>query len=181
MNMIILTGPSASGKTLIDYHLEKKYGIKKAITSTTREKRVNEVNGVDYYFVDKNCFLKMIEDNLLVEHTIYNSNYYGCTKKEVGDNKVVVLEPEGLKNFKALNDEHIVSFYIFAPEEIRHQRMIDRLDKEDKIKERLKNDKERFDINKISDIDFIINNYNRDIDDVTDEIYLKYKNVIDKK
>ena len=59
--------------------------------------------------------------------------------------------------------------------------MIDRLDKEDKIKERLKNDKERFDINKISNIDFIINNYNRDIDDVTDEIYLKYKNVIDKK
>ena len=122
MNMIILTGPSASGKTLIAYQLQKKYGIKKAITSTTREKRVNEVNGVDYYFVDKNCFLKMIEDNLLVEHTIYNSNYYGCTKKEVGDNKVVVLEPEGLKNFKALNDEHIVSFYIFAPEEIRHQR-----------------------------------------------------------
>ena len=60
MNMIILTGPSASGKTLIAYHLQKKYGIKKAITSTTREKRVNEVNGVDYYFVDKNCFLKMI-------------------------------------------------------------------------------------------------------------------------
>ena len=59
--------------------------------------------------------------------------------------------------------------------------MIDRLDKEDKIKERLKNDKERFDINKISNIDFIINNYNRDIDDVTDEIYLKYKNVIEKK
>ena len=59
--------------------------------------------------------------------------------------------------------------------------MIDRLDKEDKIKERLQNDKERFDINKISNIDFIINNYNRDIDDVTDEIYLKYKNVIEKK
>ena len=51
--MIILIGPSASGKTEIAQILEKNYNLKKVITHTTREKRINEKENVDYYFVSK--------------------------------------------------------------------------------------------------------------------------------
>ena len=71
--MIILIGPSASGKTEIAQILEKKYNLKKVITHTTREKRINEKENVDYYFVSKETFLDMIKQNKLVEYTFYNN------------------------------------------------------------------------------------------------------------
>ena len=74
--MIILIGPSASGKTEIAQILEKKYNLKKVITHTTREKRINEKENVDYYFVSKDTFLDMITQNKLVEYSFYNNNYY---------------------------------------------------------------------------------------------------------
>ena len=59
--MIILYGPSACGKTEVAKLLASSYSIKKVITHTTRSKRVNEVNGVDYYFVTKEEFLSLKE------------------------------------------------------------------------------------------------------------------------
>ena len=56
--MIILCGPSASGKTEVAKLLATKYNIQKAITNTTRPIRVNEVNHVDYHFTSKEEFLK---------------------------------------------------------------------------------------------------------------------------
>ena len=45
----------------------------------------------------------MKEEDLFVETTSYNNNYYGCLKSEVGKDKLVILEPEGVKNFLKLN------------------------------------------------------------------------------
>ena len=82
--MIILCGPSACGKTEVGKFLSLHFNIKKAITNTTREKRIGEVDKVDYYFTSKEDFLKMKEEDLFVETTSYNNNYYGCLKSEVG-------------------------------------------------------------------------------------------------
>ena len=49
--MLILIGPSASGKTEVAKLLAKKYNITKIVTYTTRAPRINEINGVDYNFV----------------------------------------------------------------------------------------------------------------------------------
>ena len=62
--MIILYGPSACGKTEVAKLLASSYSIKKVITHTTRSKRVNEVNGVDYYFVTKEEFLSLKEQGI---------------------------------------------------------------------------------------------------------------------
>ena len=51
--MIILAGPSASGKTATCLYLQEHYGIKKVVTHTTRSKREGEEEGVDYHFVDE--------------------------------------------------------------------------------------------------------------------------------
>ena len=72
--MIILYGPSACGKTEVAKLLASSYSIKKVITHTTRSKRVNEVNGVDYYFVTKEEFLSLKEQGAFVETACYNFN-----------------------------------------------------------------------------------------------------------
>ena len=81
--MIILTGASASGKTETALGLARKYGLVKAITTTTREIRINEHDGVDYFFLTKEEFLSRAQKGFFVETTLYNDNYYGCGKDQV--------------------------------------------------------------------------------------------------
>ena len=102
--MIVLSGASASGKTEAAKMLMSKYGIQKAITTTTRAMRKNEVNGRDYFFVTQEEFEAMIQQELFVEHTLYNGNYYGSTKAQIADNRSVVTDLEGLKSYSALED-----------------------------------------------------------------------------
>ena len=83
--MLILVGPSASGKTEIAKLLDIKYHLTKVITHTTREKRINEKDDVDYHFVSKDDFLIMKINNEFVETTTYNNNYYGTSKKEIAE------------------------------------------------------------------------------------------------
>ncbi len=142
--MIILCGPSACGKTEIAKHLSNTYGIKKVVTNTTREKRIQEVDHVDYNFITKDEFLRLKENDLFVETTLYNNNYYGCLKSEIGENKIVILEPDGVKNFLKLKDKKICVFYLNADEKIRIDRMRYRKDKEQDIIKRIDNDQHTF-------------------------------------
>ena len=138
--MIILCGASASGKTVTALELQRKYGLKKAITTTTREKRVGETDGVEYFFISKEEFQKRLSENKFVESSIYNNNYYGCGLDQVSDDKVVVLDPNGLHSFKKLKNKNIVTFLLIADEKTRRDRMVSRGDKEENIKTRLTND-----------------------------------------
>ena len=102
--MIILIGPSASGKTVAAKNLQEKYNLKKAITTTTRKMRINETDGVDYFFLTRKEFLKEKKNDKFVETTLYNNNFYGCRKDQVDDNKIIILDPNGLHSFLKLNN-----------------------------------------------------------------------------
>ena len=147
--MIILTGASASGKTATALELMKNYHFQKAVTTTTRTKRLNEVNGVDYFFLSKEEFLLKKQQNLFVETTFYNGNYYGCGIEQIADDKVIVVDPNGLNSFHSLKKEKIVSFCLECPENIRYQRMINRGNTEIEALERIKNDRLDFAEDKI--------------------------------
>ena len=110
--MLILIGPSASGKTEVAKILAKKYNITKIVTYTTRQPRIHEVDGVDYNFVSLDEFAKLTEQDFFVETTYYNSNYYGTAKKDILDDKCIILDPNGLKSFLALNDKRIVTIIL---------------------------------------------------------------------
>ena len=178
MIMILLVGASASGKTVTALNLQNKYGLVKAITTTTREKRVGETNGVEYFFVTKKEFEKRLKDNKFVEHSLYNNNYYGCGIDQVSDNKIVVLDPNGLHSFLKLKNKNIVSFHLIADEKTREARMIERGDKKENIEQRLKNDVIDFSLDKIGKVDFVIDTQNKTIDEVSDIIYKLYKEKI---
>lgn len=176
--MIILTGASASGKTVTALNLQKRFGLIKAVTTTTREKRVGETDGIEYFFVSKKEFEKRLKENKFVEHSLYNGNYYGCGIDQVSDNKIVVLDPNGLHSFLKLKNKNIVSFHLIADEKTREARMIERGDKKENISQRLINDVEDFSLEKIGKVDFVINTQDKTIDEVSEMIYKLYKEKI---
>ncbi len=180
-NMIVLTGASASGKTVTALDLQKRHNLVKAITTTTREKRVGETDGVEYFFISKEEFLKRLSENKFVEHSLYNGNYYGCGVDQVSDNKIVVLDPNGLHAFLKLKDKNIVSFLLIADQKTREKRMESRGDKEANIKQRIENDIEDFSLEKIGKVDFVINTENYTIEEVSDLIYKLYTEKLKKE
>lgn len=176
--MILLVGASASGKTVTALDLQKRYGLVKAVTTTTREKRIGETDGIEYFFITKEEFEKRLGQGKFVEHSLYNNNYYGCGVDQVDDNKIVVLDPNGLHSFLKLNNKHVVSFLLIADEKTRHERMVSRGDKQENIEMRLKNDVDDFSLDKIGKVDYIIHTENKTIEQTSDEIYKLYKEKI---
>ncbi|MCF0107776.1 MAG: guanylate kinase [Bacilli bacterium] len=179
--MIVLSGASASGKTEVAKMLAKKYGITKMITTTTRDLRVGEVNGKDYFFVSKQQFEIMLRQDKFVEHTIYNGNFYGSTKDQIANNRCVVIDPAGLRSYINLRDNSIVTFFLDSTEDTRHQRMIERGDLEDKIKSRLIHDREAFAPSNIPKVDFHVNSETTSVEEVADEIYKIYNEEMNRR
>lgn len=178
--MIILCGASASGKTEVAKYLQKNFNIKKAITNTTRKIRINERDGIDYYFLTKEEFLKLKEEGSLVESTEYNGNFYGCSKSEVTDDKVVILEPSGVEAFLKLDDPHIVVFYLETSENIRKERMLSRGDDISSVERRLSLDKDHFNEKNFSFKHILINTDNITIEEISSFIMKEYQKVLER-
>ncbi len=172
--MLVLIGPSASGKTEIAKKLMCKYNIKKVVTYTTRKKRENEIDKIDYNFISESSFKELEKENFFVETTFYNNNYYGTAKKDISDDKCIVVDPNGFKSFLKLHDSHIISFFLECSKQTRKERMILRKDKVESILTRLENDEIAFDKNKIEGITYYINSEKESVEALTDKIYSLY-------
>lgn len=179
--MIILTGPSASGKTEIAKILFMKHGIKKVITHTTRPIRPTEIPEVDYHFVSEDNFNTMKAQNGFIETTFYNGYQYGTSKTEVGDQKVLIVDANGLEAFVKLHNPRFITFFIQANEITRINRMIIRGQDLDFAKKRLAFDLTSFNRKKMPPIDYEIDNESVSIEDASDKIYQLYQKHLKKK
>ncbi len=82
--LLIITAPSGAGKTtLIQKLMKERCDIEFSTSTTTRTKRTNEIDGKDYYFVDKATFDYMISNGEFIEWASVHNNYYGTTIKEL--------------------------------------------------------------------------------------------------
>ncbi|SCG88040.1 Guanylate kinase [uncultured Clostridium sp.] len=109
--ILILCGPTASGKSTIQKLLCEKYGFHRVVTYTTREPRENEVFGEDYYFVTEDKFVGMVINKEFIESTIYSNNrYYGTSISSIKDadkkDYVAVMTPSGARRMKKYATEH---------------------------------------------------------------------------
>jgi guanylate kinase len=83
-NIIIISGPSGAGEDSIIKALVQDLAVEKIITTTTRDMRKEDKEGVSYYFVSKEEFKKSIENNEFIEYAKeYNNHYYGVSEKEL--------------------------------------------------------------------------------------------------
>ena len=179
--MLILVGHSASGKTEIANELKRDYDMKKIITYTTRPKRINEIDDVDYHFVSEERFLELKEKDFFVETTYFNGFYYGSSKEDVKDDAVVILDPIGLSNFKNSKLDNIIAIFLNCEENIRYNRMIKRGDNIDSAKERIVHDKEKFAFENLVGIDEIINTSVFSINYLSELVYKTYHKLLKER
>lgn len=136
--IIVLVGPSGSGKTSIGEVLEQ-HDIPRLTTTTTREPRAGEVDGVDYYFRE----LDDLKTEDFVEQTVYNSNRYGLTINEVDtmlekhDIVHVSLDQNGADAVKKAFPEKALVVYVQIDEEEMIRRMEKRGDSQAEIDARI--------------------------------------------
>ncbi len=173
--MLILVGPSASGKTEAVKILTSKYDLEKLVTYTTRSMRKNEINHKDYHFITKEEFEEKIKNNFFLEYVCYNDYYYGTAYEDLASNKVVILEPAGVMKYKEKAPNLVKVCYLRTPINTRLSRMIERGDDEEQIKKRIENDDLIFNASIENNADWIINSDEKSIDDMTDDIYQLYK------
>ena len=81
--MVILSSPSGAGKTTLVKLLSERKGFVTSVSHTTRTPRSNEVDGLDYYFVDIEKFEKMINGREFLEYAKVFKNFYGTTKTNI--------------------------------------------------------------------------------------------------
>ena len=127
INIIILLGESASGKSTIENKLVKK-GYKKIVSYTTREMRKGEEDGVDYHFISNQDFLNKLSCGFFAENVSYGGWKYGIAIEDCKDDTIVVVEPCGLRQLKQMKNISINSFYIKVEERTRLIRLVKRGD-----------------------------------------------------
>lgn len=173
--MLILVGPSASGKTEATKILIEKYNLKKLVTYTTRNMRIHEVNGKDYHFISKEDFLNKINSDFFIEYVEYNGNYYGTSKEDLSSDKVVILEPAGVKAYVNKAKDLIKICYLRTSIDYRLKRMIERHDDPKEIEKRIQNDDKIFNQELETLADWVIDSNEISLNDLTEKIYQLYK------
>lgn len=104
--LLILTGPTAAGKTEVNKKILQNHPeIKKLVTTTTRSPRSDEQNGIHYHFRSREDFLRGVADGEFLESAEYGGSLYGTTKKEIdaileGQSLVSAMEMSGALNFE---------------------------------------------------------------------------------
>jgi guanylate kinase len=114
--LLIISGPSGSGKGTVCKNLLPCRGFALSISMTTRQKRSGETHGVDYIFCSKEEFRALRDSGGLLEHATFSGNYYGTpvsyVNEQIRQGYTVVLEIDvvGALQVKAKYPEAILVF-----------------------------------------------------------------------
>ncbi len=122
--LIVISGPSGAGKdSILQRMKERNLPFHFVVTATTRPPRPNEVHGQDYFFVTKEEFARMIEQNELLEYAIVYGDYKGIPKQQVrqalasGQDVILRIDVQGAETIRKLVPEALLIFVTVESEE----------------------------------------------------------------
>lgn len=117
--LLVVSGPSGAGKgTICKALLNKNDQIKLSVSATTRKPRNGEVHGVNYFFIEKEEFTKMVENGEFLEHAQIYDNFYGTPKAaiieslEKGQDVILEIEMQGARQIKEVYPEGVFIFVL---------------------------------------------------------------------
>ncbi len=130
--LIIISSPSGAGKTtLCKLLLKKSNNINLSVSYTSRNKRLNEKNGKDYFFVTKNKFEQLKNNNFFIETAKNFNNFYGSPFKNISNakklNKHILFDIDwkGARKIRNYyNKKNIIDFFILPPSKTELKRRL---------------------------------------------------------
>ena len=123
--LIVFSAPSGSGKTTIVRHLlnQEKLNLEFSVSATSREKRGEEIDGKDYYFLDIKTFKSKIKNDEFLEwEEVYRDNFYGTLKTEIeriwakGKHVIFDIDVSGGLRIKRKFPEQTLSVFVKPPD-----------------------------------------------------------------
>ncbi len=163
--LIVVSGPSGSGKSTATKLVRDMLQIPLSISATTRSPRAGEIDGKDYFFLEKEDFEKRIANEEFYEHALVHGNYYGTLREEVesrinsGQNVILEIDVQGGIIVKEKNSEAILVFFKAPNMEVLAKRLEDRkTDTKEVIELRLANAKKELEYEKEYDYTVVNDN-----------------------
>ncbi|WP_195856886.1 guanylate kinase [Aerococcus urinae] len=170
--LVVLSGPSGVGKGTVRKALfetdQEKNQFFYSVSATTRQAREGEVDGKDYFFVSREEFEKMIEDEKLLEYAEYVGNFYGTPLDYIdkmtnaGKDVFLEIEVQGALQVKRRMPDGV--FIFLAPPNLREleSRFVNRgTDSPEVIAERM--DKARTELQLMTQYDYVVENDDVDL------------------
>lgn len=172
--LIVVSGPSGVGKdTVLDRMKERGLPFHFVVTATSRPQRPNEVEGKDYFFVSREEFIQMIENDELFEHALVYGEYKGIPKKQVDaaltSEKDVVMrvDVQGAETVREQSPEAILIFLATTNEkELVRRLKARRTETPEKLALRI--DTSRQEMERVAGFDYYVVNRKDKLDETVD-------------
>lgn len=174
--LIVISGPSGVGKdSIVQRMIERKFPFHFVVTATTRERRANEVHGKDYFFVSKDEFARMIDEDELIEYAVVYSDYKGIPKSQVrealasGQDVVMRLDVQGAETVRKLSPDALLIFITCeSEEELEHRLRERKTESADSLALRIAT--ARKELQRIEAFDYVIVNHDFHLDDTVEKV-----------
>jgi guanylate kinase len=144
---IIISGPSGSGKDFLVREFLKK-GLKYLPKFTTRPKRLNETNGLEYNFISKEEFDNLINSDKIKLYQVINILddiwYYGITTECFLNSELFIMTPDEINQLSSEDINNCYIIYLDIDVKVRERRILKRNDNNDSIKRRIESDRKDF-------------------------------------
>jgi guanylate kinase len=174
--VIVISGPSGAGKdTVVQLMKERGLPFHFVVTATTRPRRNNEVHGRDYFFVSKEEFARMIEQNELIEYAFVYGDYKGIPRSQVlaaldsGKDVVMRLDVQGAETVHRIVKDPVMIFITAENgEELERRLRVRKTETTEELALRIAT--ARRELKRIEEFDYVVVNREDELDETIDNI-----------
>lgn len=173
--LIVISGPSGVGKDTVLHHLkDRRLPLHFVVTATNRPPREGEVNGVDYFFVSTDEFVRMIETDELIEYARVYNDYKGVPKEQLrkafqsGKDVIMRVDVQGAATIRKKYPDAVLIYLTSSDENLVNRLMARDTDDIDSLRVRVA--MARKEIDRLPEFDYRVENEEGQIETTVDAI-----------